>query len=237
MSGYFVTGTGTDIGKTVVTSLLVEYLNVGHRTYFPYKPIQTGAYEVDGEYVAPDPEVYKLSMEGALRDKCYTYLLKTASSPHFAAARENIIFDLSMIHRDINAIKESNDGIIVEGAGGLYVPITEDGYCMIDLMKDLLLPVILVGEAGLGTINHTVLSIKALQANDIPIAGVIVNGTNQENEMLEKDNIKMIERLTNIQVIGTIPFVQNIESLLKDKEQRKSLTASWNDQMIRNHAK
>src|SRR5690625_5966465 len=114
-------------------------------------------------------------MEGALRDKCYTYLLKTASSPHFEAARENIIFDLSMIHRDINPIKESNDGIIVEGAGGLYVPITEDGYCMIDLMKDLLLPVILVGEAGLGTINHSVLSIKALQANDIPIAGVIVD--------------------------------------------------------------
>src|SRR5690625_3733288 len=82
MSGYFVTGTGTDIGKTVVTSLLVEYLNVGHRTYFPYKPIQTGAYEVDGEYVAPDPEVYKLSMEGALRDKCYTLLGLAPHIPH-----------------------------------------------------------------------------------------------------------------------------------------------------------
>lgn len=237
MADYFVTGTGTDIGKTVVTSLLVEYLSEDHQTYFPYKPIQTGAYEVEGEYIAPDPEVYKLSMEGAVYDKYYTYLLKTASSPHLAAKKENVTIDLSTIQRDINAIKVNNDGIIVEGAGGIYVPITEDGYCMIDLMKELFFPVILVGEAGLGTINHTVLSIKALQTYGIPIVGVILNGTNQENEILEKDNIKMIERLTNIGVIGTIPFVQNIESILKDKEQRKLLTASWNAEKIYHYTK
>lgn len=230
--GYFITGTGTDIGKTVVTTLLVDFLNEQDNFYFPYKPIQTGAIEVDGKLLAPDPEIYQRVMEYPVNDKLYTYLLKTASSPHLAAKEENISFDLSQIHRDIHDIKKKHTGILVEGAGGLYVPITEEGYCMIDFMKDLLLPVIVVGEAGLGTINHTVLTIRALQTNDIPIAGVILNGTTEENTILETDNINMIEQLTNVSVIGTVPFVKNIEEMLENAEQRSYLTANWNKQII-----
>lgn len=227
MSSYFVTGTGTDIGKTVVTSLLVDFFNEDDASYFPYKPIQTGAIEHEGNLLAPDPEVYKKAMEGSIEDRFYTYLLKTASSPHLAAKEENVTFDVANIHHDLQKLQEKYTGVIVEGAGGLYVPITEDGYCMIDFMKELNFPVILVGEAGLGTINHTVLSIKALEACDIPMAGIILNGSKQENELLEKDNIKMIEQLTNTSVMGTVPYVPNIEEMLGNKTGRKKLTANW----------
>lgn len=226
-----MTGTGTDIGKTVVTTLLADFLSVNGRRIFPYKPIQTGAEKEDGRLLAPDPEIYKfLDLEHP--DKHYTYLLETPSSPHLAATKENIVYDFAKIYAHINALQNQYDGIVAEGAGGLYVPITEEGYCMIDLMKELSFPVILVAEAGLGTINHTVLSIKALEACEIPIAGIILNGTGREGRSLELDNRKMIERLTELSIAGTVPFEADIKQQLKRNESRAKLTKDWNRKII-----
>lgn len=232
MLKFLVTGTGTGIGKTIVTSLLTDFLKRNNRRIFAYKPIQTGAEKIDGKLLAADPEIYKLIGNVSTRNKPYTYLLQTPSSPHLAAKNENIDYNLAKIHQDIKDIQKNNDGIVVEGAGGLYVPITEEGYSMIDFIKELDFPVILVGEAGLGTINHTVLSIKALEAYKIPIIGVILNGTGKEDRSLELDNVKMIEQLTNVPVVGTVPFVKNIEYLLPEKEHRIALTKDWNRKII-----
>ncbi|MFD2132810.1 dethiobiotin synthase [Pseudogracilibacillus auburnensis] len=234
MLSYFVTGTGTNVGKTVVTTLLTDFLSDQHTQLFPYKPIQTGANIVDGKLLAPDPEMYKHVFKDSEFDRHCTYVLQMPSSPHLAAEKENVTFHLGKIHQHITEIEKRYDGIVVEGAGGLYVPMTKTGYCMIDFMKELMYPVILVGEAGLGTINHTVLSIKVIQAKQIPIAGIILNGMGREDETLENDNIKMIEQLTNVPVVGTVPFVHNLEQRLKKKEERAILTKNWDKNITKN---
>lgn len=230
---YFVTGTGTDIGKTIVTALLTDFLSTENKRCIAYKPIQTGAIKEKEKWLAPDPEVYKLINDTPNEDKAYTYLLHTASSPHLAARQENITFELDRIHQAIKNIRQNDNDIIVEGAGGLYVPITEDGYCMIHLIKEIAFPVILVADAGLGTINHTVLSVKALQAYSIPITGIILNGTGQEDRLLELDNEKMIKTLTDVPIIGTIPFTKEIQTILHDKNHRKQLTEDWNKNILK----
>lgn len=227
MLNYFVTGTGTDIGKTVVTTLLTDFLSNKHHTFFPFKPIQTGASLTDGKLIAPDQEVYKNIVSANAIDLYDTYLFKIPSSPHFAAKQENKLIDVEHITNQIKEIKKLYEGIIVEGAGGLYVPITDSGYCIIDYIKELSFPVILVADAGVGTINHTVLSIKAMQTEQIPITGVIFNRSGSD-ELLEQDNINMIEKLTNVPLIGTVPFVDDIEKKLQDKQMRKWLTKDWN---------
>lgn len=227
-----MTGTGTDIGKTIVTTLLMDFLSTDNKRFFAYKPIQTGAIEEQGEWLAPDPEVYKLSSKFSNGNQPYTYLLETPSSPHLAAKQENVIYDLDQIHQQIKSIQENFHGIVVEGAGGLYVPITEAGYCMIHLIKDIGFPTILVADAGLGTINHTVLSVKALQAYHIPIAGIILNKTNKADKLLELDNEKMISKLTNVPIIGTVPFTKDVQTKLQHKEYRLHLTKDWNQDIL-----
>jgi dethiobiotin synthetase len=107
--------------------------------------------------------------------------------------------------------------VLVEGAGGVIVPI-QDNYCMIDLIKDLELPVILVGRAGLGTINHTVLSAMALQSANIPVKAIILNALHHEDETIERDNVEVIERLTGVPVLGIVPPLQDVDAaILKPK--------------------
>src|SRR5690625_4048648 len=229
---YFVTGTSTDVGKTIITTLLTDFLSLNDRLVFPYKPNQTRAKSINGSLIAPDTEVYKRLKDLPHSDKFYTYLFKTPSSPHLAAKKENVVINLANIQKTIKSIQKENDSIVVEGAGGLYVPITDEGYCMLDLIKELSFPVILVADAGLGTINHSVLTIKTLKAFDIRIIGVIINRTNQENRVLELDNMKMIERLTNVPIVGTVPYEENIENKLQEKRFRMKLTKDWNRKRI-----
>lgn len=227
LNRYFVTGTGTDIGKTIVTTLLTAYLNELGEPHFPYKPVQSGADKVQGKLVAPDINMYANVIPLNTEIQHTTYVLETPSSPHFAAEKEQIQIDMDAIFHHIQKIKEQYHNILIEGAGGLYVPLTNDGYCMIDLMKEISYPVILVAEAGLGTINHTVLSVKALQEKEIVIAGIILNGVGKTDADMEQDNRKMIETLTNVPVIGTVPYVSNIEEMIKDPQKRGMLTKDW----------
>lgn len=224
MAGYFITGTDTDVGKTVVTSLMVSYFkNIGVDV-FPYKPIQSGGVLENGALVSPDVQMYKRALPQLDLAQACTYVLKKASSPHLAAEEENVRFDLGSIHRHVASLRRDHEMVLVEGAGGVIVPIQED-YCMIDLMKDLQLPVILVGRAGLGTINHTVLSIKALKTAAIPIEGVILNSIHSEDETIEKDNIQVIQRLTGVPVLGIVPPLHDLEIAFQEPSTTQSLFA------------
>jgi dethiobiotin synthetase len=178
----FVTGTGTDVGKTVISTWLC--LQMG---YDYFKPIQTGD-EIDSEFVASiaDCNIYP---------EVYRY--KTPVSPHLAAKLENSVIDSTIIK-----LPEA-DNVIIEGAGGLLVPIN-DHFLMIDLIQQLQVPVILVAHSGLGTINHTLLSLEALRARHIPILGVILNGA------LNAPNKAAIEYYGKIKVLAEMPFLNKI---------------------------
>jgi dethiobiotin synthetase len=186
---FFVTGTDTNVGKTVLSALLVAALN---GTY--WKPIQTGSREgTDRQQVmrwADIPETRTIPEH---------YCFEPPVSPHLAAAAAGVAIDLARIQRP----QVAQPPLIMEGAGGVMVPIHESA-TMLDLMKQLGAPVIVAARTALGTINHTVLTAQALRGAGIEIKGVVMIG--EENA----DNERAIAHYGSVPMIGRIPVLNCI---------------------------
>jgi dethiobiotin synthetase len=131
-----------------------------------------------------------------------SYCLKEAVSPHIAAEIENVTIDKNKILEDYKKLQEKYDYVIVEGAGGIIVPLIRGKYYIYDLVKDLDIPVIIVARAGVGTINHTALTVDFIKRLGIEIKGLIING--YSNSFYEDDNIKVLKNITNVDVISII---------------------------------
>lgn len=188
---FFITGTDTGIGKTVVSSIVTRGLNA---TY--WKPIQAGLEEeTDTEFVKrttalPDNQII-----------AERYRLNTPMSPHAAAAIDEVTIEL----RDFKLPEFSTDHLVIEGAGGLMVPIN-DKKMIIDLITHLDLPVVLVARSTLGTLNHTFLSLEVLRQRDIPVLGVVMNGPKH------KSNREAIRRYGDVEIIAEIETINNIQA-------------------------
>ncbi|CAA7620283.1 ATP-dependent dethiobiotin synthetase BioD [Magnetospirillum sp. LM-5] len=184
MKGVFVTGTDTGIGKTLVSAWLAQHWRADY-----WKPVQTGAAEdSDSDTVAqlaPDARIHPPA-----------YLFKAPLSPHEAARREGARIDLSAL------VPPAVPGpLVVEGAGGVMVPLNELAL-MVDLMERLKLPAIVVARTALGTINHTLLTLDLLRRRRVPVLGVVLNG--QRNP----GNRQAIEQF------GGIPILAELQPLL-----------------------
>ncbi len=184
----FITGTDTGIGKTMVSAILMAGLNGKY-----WKPIQSGLEEMT------DTELIR-KMTGFDDDHFYpeTYRLKLPLSPHASAAAENISIDLNAFQ-----FPETDHHLIVEGAGGIMVPLN-DHHFMLDLIKKLDIPVLLVTRSELGTINHSLLSLEQLRRHGINVFGVVMNGPKNPG------NRDAIERYGNTQVLAEIEPLSNI---------------------------
>ena len=192
MKGVFVTGTDTGVGKTVAAACLAR---AWHASY--WKPVQSGTADGDNDTAT----VVRLAGLGADRHAPPAYALQAPLSPHAAAALEGIAIEFDRLA----ALPPLPSPLVVEGAGGVLVPLT-DRQMIIDLMARLALPVVLVARSGLGTINHTLLSLMALRSRGIAIAGVVVNGpTNPGNRAA-------IESYGAIRVIAELPPVNPLDA-------------------------
>ncbi len=188
MHGFFVTGTDTDVGKTVVSAWLLAHLDACY-----WKPVQAGTGpETDTQTVRRLAEV----PEDRILPE--VYVLKEPMAPHEAARREGISIDMAKF-----LAPQDDRLLIVEGAGGLLVPLNEQDY-VIDHIQDLNLPVILVARSTLGTINHTLLSLEALRRRGLVLAGVVINGPESPH------NRAAIERYGKTQVIAEIPRLDTV---------------------------
>jgi dethiobiotin synthetase len=187
MTQVFITGTGTDVGKTLVCCWLCL-----HTGFDYFKPIQTGVAvsEADATFVSNMAKVN-------VHDGIYAY--DAPLSPHLAARLAGSSIDLD------NIKLPSVERLIVEGAGGVLVPLNER-YLMIDLIQRLKLPVILVASSELGTINHTLLSLAALRSREIAISGVIVNGH------ANQDNCDAIEFYGKTKVLAQVPLLPEVST-------------------------
>ncbi len=182
---FFVTGTDTGVGKTVLSALLCAALDA-----FYWKPIQTGACEGTDRRT-----VVRLARLDEHRSLPESYCFDPPVSPHLAASQAARQIDLSKI-----ALPEisATDALVVEGAGGVMVPINQREF-MIDLIRHLGLPVVIASRSTLGTINHTLLTVAALRHASLAIAGVVMIGP--ENT----DNFRAIEKYGSVPVVGVIP--------------------------------
>jgi dethiobiotin synthetase len=185
----FVTGIGTGIGKTIVSAVLVEKLKADY-----WKPVQSG--DLDDSDTA---KVKSLTTNTTSVFHSEAYRLSQPFSPHKSAAIDGIAIDLQKF-----VPPAANNTLIVEGAGGLMVPLNSN-HLMIDLIRQLDAEVILVSQNYLGSINHTLLSIHALKQDHIPIKGIIFNGAKDvysEEFILEHSGLKLLGHIPELDVIN-----------------------------------
>ena len=202
----FITGTGTDIGKTYVSGVLARALTKAGLNCGYFKPVLSGAYTVDNIMNPGDCEfVIKTGRLNQKPTEAVSYIFEEAVSPHLAATHLGIEIDKYKILSDFKEIKRQFDYVIVEGAGGITCPIKLDKtiYLMSDLIKDLGTDCILTADGGLGTINSVLLTVDWAVKRGINIRGIILNRF-KYNDKMYKDNIKSIEKLCNIPIVGLV---------------------------------
>ena len=212
--GIFITGTDTDVGKTVVTAGLLYLLRLHKYNATYFKAALSGAIEKNGNLIPGDTSfVSKVAGLNENFKNVTPYVYKTAVSPHLAAHIENRPMDIEKVKEKYGYLKEKYDYVVAEGSGGIICPLIDNGdklYHLEDLIKDLKMNVIVVAKAGLGTINHTVLTVKYIKNLGIKVKGLIING--YEDNLMCNDNIQMIKRLTKVPILGIIDKIPDIEN-------------------------
>jgi dethiobiotin synthetase len=210
--GVFVAGTDTGVGKTVVAAALLCLWRERGIDAVPVKPVQTGCTVRGGRLVAPDLEFCRRMAELTVTDPIEErwmspYRFRPACSPHLAARLARTRIALPHVRRCVTRLCRRHEAVVVEGAGGVLVPI-EGRRTVADLMACLGLPAVLVARAGLGTLNHTLLSLEALRARGVAIAGVVLNAPDRTGwGAIEADNRRTIGRLGGVPVLGVVPHV------------------------------
>lgn len=207
----FVTGTDTDIGKTVVTAGLAAVMqSLGYKAGV-YKPFQSGAETKNGFLVSPDL-AYVKKLDFYVETLC-SYLLKAPTAPYIAAELEGVEIDLSIVQREYQSIKQNCEILLVEGAGGLMVPIAKD-LLMRDAAKMLNIPLLIVARPDLGTINHTLLTINQAKEAGLNIAGVVINRYPQgTSDIAIKTAPRLIEEYSDASILGIIPDIPNFDNV------------------------
>jgi|GEM_PF-124162 len=192
---FFVIGTDTDVGKTYVSTLLYKALKKHNFQY--YKPIQSGCFSKDGKLTAPDVDFLTKFIGVDYDDSMVTYTLKEEVSPHLASEMEGTTIEIENVKKHFEDLKKKYSNILVEGAGGLYVPLIRDKFYIYDLIKLFNLSVVLVCGTKVGSINHTMLTLNALNTMGIKLHGLVFN--NYKGQFFEDDNIKVILELSKIE--------------------------------------
>ena len=200
---YFITGTGTGVGKTIATAGIAGLFAAMGRKVSIMKPCQTGIQDSEPDILTAHrlfPGLFELPA-----DISCPYTFSFPASPALAASHEGKVIAIKeIIHAYDAAISTKGlELLLVEGAGGLMVPITAR-HMMIDIPAILKIPAILVADAGLGTVNHTLLGIEAMKRRKIKIAGVILNRMPSPAGIVEKDKIRTIEKYSGIPVLAVI---------------------------------
>jgi dethiobiotin synthetase len=198
----FITGTDTGVGKTVATAAIGWALAASGRRVAVLKPAQTGVapHEPgDAEFV-----LAALSSTQAPATAC-PYRLRAPAAPLVAARAEGVRLDLACIRESFAALRASHDEVLVEGAGGLLVPLLE-GLTMADLAAALDLPVVIVARPGLGTINHTLLTVEAARARGLAVLGVVLSGWRPPADLATRTNPALICALGQVPLLGVLPY-------------------------------
>ena len=213
---FFITGTDTGVGKTVVAGLFARYLSEKGYRAITQKWVQTGS-----KGFSEDLDTHLRLMKKKREDiasylpSAVAYNFKFACSPHLASRLEKRKISPARIKRSFESLSNAFDFVIIEGVGGLLVPITRKRL-LIDIAKELNLPVLIVAQNKLGAINHTLLTIEALRARQMSLLGIVFNSAQKkENQIILKDNPGIIRALTGENIFGSLPWMKEQESLYK----------------------
>jgi dethiobiotin synthetase len=199
--GLFVTGTGTGVGKTIVSAALLAAMRAAGEPVKAYKPVVTGLEEQPGEW-PPDHELLALAA-GMKPEDVAPLRYGPAVSPHLAAALKGERIDPAHLRQRARALAQGGT-LIVEGVGGLLVPLTETS-TVCDLAVALGLPVVIAAGTGLGTINHTLLTLQAARAAGLDVLAVVLTPWPEQPSAIERSNRETIAGMGEIEVESLTP--------------------------------
>lgn len=206
---YFITGVDTDIGKTYVTKGLALSFSKQGKKVGVFKPLQSSAIKTSSGYFAPDLEAIK-ELSSDISTKC-SYIFEGDVSPALAARLSNVKIDIEKIKYDFEMFSKENEIVLVEGAGGILAPATDEYLCA-DLIKKLNIPIIIVTVPFLGRLNHTLLTINYAKFTGIDVKGVIINKVPFLSSDLATNNfIDELKRYTDVEIIGMIHNLNDID--------------------------
>ena len=207
MKSFFITGTDTGVGKTIVGAGIAGVLRRSGKRVGVLKPFESGCSNSGGELI-PEDAVFLKKLSGCTEDidVICPYKMKHPLAPGVAAEMEGVSIDLDRIRSCFKTLEKNYETVLVEGAGGLMVPIAGD-LLTSDLIKLLGLPTIIVSRLSLGTINHTLLTVRHALDCGLSVAGIILNQITPEIGKAEETNPKVIKRFSGISVLGRIPFI------------------------------
>lgn len=202
MKGVFVTGTGTEVGKTVVAAVIARTLAAGGDAVAVFKPAVTGLDE-PGE---PDQALLRRAAGSAQSDEQIApYRYGPPASPHLAAELAGEQIDPARLVAAARAAAGGADALVCEGVGGLLVPLSA-GYLVRDLAADLGLPLVIAASPDLGTINHTLLTIEAARERELEVATVVLTPWPDQPSAIERSNLETLESLGDAEV-ETLPHL------------------------------
>jgi dethiobiotin synthetase len=210
--GIFVTGTDTGVGKTIVAATLARLLRMNGVTVGVMKPVTSGCREEDGLQVSDDALLLCQAAGLSCSDDIAPYRLREALAPAEAARINGVRIDFSAIQSAYDRLATTAEYMIVEGAGGLMVPLA-GGLLVADLARQLDLSLLVVARPGLGTINHTVLTCFAAQQMGLQVAGVIINGMPEHPGLAEQGAAHQIGSLCGAPVLGIWPQCVEVDEM------------------------
>jgi dethiobiotin synthetase len=204
MGALFVTGTDTNVGKTHVCGLFLDFLRKKGLAAGYQKWVATGPESPPAD-LAACLEMAGLPFAPELLSSQIIYHFALPASPHLAAEQAGAVIDPALIRARYHAMLARYELLVVEGVGGLLVPLRRD-LLLADLLQELRIPTLVVARSGLGTINHTLLTLEALRRREIPVLGVVCSDAAlEENELLVADNLRTIAGLGQVRVFGRLP--------------------------------
>jgi dethiobiotin synthetase len=205
--GLFITGTDTGVGKTAITGAIARLLiRIGLRVGV-FKPIATGCKRRRGGLVSQDAEFLSLCADSqSLLDQINPVRYREPLAPYVAATRAKTPIDWEELQLSYSQIVKENNIVLVEGIGGLMVPL-EAEYTVLDLMAEINLPAIVVARAGLGTLNHTLLTVRACQSRGLRIGGIVINGYDADKgDLAQETNVQALNELSGTGILTVIPW-------------------------------
>jgi len=222
--GFFITGTDTGVGKTVIAGAVIKAIHALGINVCGMKPIETGC-SVIGSSLYPSDGMFLKKVAGMDENinQITPYCFETPVAPSLASEMEGRPVNIDSIVEKFHDLLQRYQAVVVEGVGGILVPIRKD-YFVIDLIKELGLPVIVVARPTLGTLNHTLLTVNYALKEGIRVSGVVVNFTRRpEGTVAENTNPLILRQLCPAPVLGVFPYLDNLETHTIEKNAMKYL--------------
>lgn len=234
--GFFITGTDTGVGKTIITAALIKAAKFLCLSACGMKPIETGCLKseskvkssklkVKEEVLIPSDGMFLKEIAGTNDsiDLVTPIRFQNSLAPFPASEIEGITVDIDKIKKAYSELSKKYNAIFVEGIGGLLVPIKKD-YSLLDLARDFGLPIIVVSRPGLGTINHTMLTVNYAIKEGLTVAGIIINHSQPtEGSLAEETNPEVIKQLSTVPLLGIFPYLKKLDAGIIEESAKKNL--------------